>query len=446
MFNKIFCKKIRSLIYFLLLPFYFLLISGCGGGVEVEVVSPRTGEIYESFTEPAKTRLENTYLIAMPVDGRIGRINFEPGDKVEAGQKLLEYDLVPFLEEVEEAKAALAEIESEINVKEDNRLENTAMIEMKTTVDAAAEAVKAADAQVESEKARSDRASKELERKEKLFKQNAISETIYDDAKLDAETTLIELRKQEFYKAAMNAIFVAVKLGPRYVDEYLGKKDLQKEVLKHKLAQAKARLARAEHTLKLTDVISPINGIVLERYERGDKTLAAGHDLLLIGNLDELEVISDVLTGDALKLSAGTKVMLQPSSRFEPIEGKVKRIEPSGFTKLSSLGVEQQRVNVIVSFVGGHNGLGVGYRLLSTFYTGYKNDALIVPRYSVLQGEDQSYYVLKAAGGKIKVQPVKLGLKSDLEIEIVEGLSGDDKIIAKPDTNMKEGMSVKVKS
>ena len=446
MFRKIFYKKIRSVLYFSLLPFYFSLLLGCGGGVEVEVVSPRVGEIHESFTEPAKTRIENTYLIAMPVDGRINRINLEPGDKIVAGQKLVEYDLVPFMEEVEEAKAVLAEIKAEINVKEDNRLENTAMIEMKTTVDAASEAVKASDAQVESEKVRSDRASKELLRKERLFSQKAISETLYDDAKLEAETALIELRKQEFYKAAMNAIFVAVKLGPRYVDEYLGKKDLQKEVLKHKLAQAETRLARAEHTLKLTEVDSPVSGIALERYERGDKFLPAGHDLLLIGNLDELEVIADVLTGDALKLSIGSKVMLKPSNRFDPLEGKVKRIEPSGFTKLSSLGVEQQRVNVIVSFDGGHNGLGVGYRLLATFYTGSSNNAVIVPRYSVLQGEDQSYYVLKLESGKIKIQPVKTGLKSDLEIEIIEGLSKEDRIVAKPDTNMKEGMGVKIKS
>jgi HlyD family secretion protein len=182
---------------------------------------------------------------------------------------------------------------------------------------------------------------------------------------------------------------------------------------------------------------------VLEKYEQGDRTLPAGYDLILLGNLDELEVIADVLTQDALCLSPGSKVSLKPASDTDSIPGIVKRIEPAGFTKLSSLGVEQQRVNVIVSFAGEHKNLGVGYRLMATFITGSKDDALIIPRYSVLQAPDQSFYVLKIVKGRIHKQPTELGLRSDLEMEITDGLSEEDVIILKPDTTMKEGMRVK---
>jgi HlyD family secretion protein len=430
--------------YFMSMFAVVWLLSGCESGPKVEAVSPHRGEIKESFTEPAKTRLEKTYRITMPMSGRIGRIELEPGDRVTSGQQLMQFDLVPLKEAVAEARAAVAELEAKITVTDDDRIENTALIEMNATVDAAAEALNAADAQVKAEQARSDRAAKELGRMEKLAAERTIPQTALDDAQLEAETSLIELRKQEFYRAALNALFVAVKLGPRYVNEYLGREKLERNVTVHQLAQARSRLARAEHQLKLTDIRAPINGVVLEKYEQGDRTLPAGSDLLLLGNLDELEVIADVLTQDALRLSPDSRVRLQAASRIESIPGVVKRIEPAGFTKLSSLGVEQQRVNVIVSFAGEHENLGVGYRLMATFFTGSKDNALIVPRYSVLQAPDQSFYVLKIVNGKIHEQLVELGLRSDLELEVTDGLSEKDVIVAKPDATMKEGMKVKI--
>lgn len=420
------------------------ILSGCGGGVEVEAVSPYRGDIQESFTEPAKTRLEKTYRITMPINGRIERINLEPGDEVTSGEHIVKFDLLPLKEAVAEAQAAVAELEARIAVTDDDRIENTALIEMNATVAASSEALKAGDAQVKAEQARSDRAAKELERKEKLASERTIPQAELDDAKLEAETSLIELRKQQFYRAALNALYVAVKLGPRYVNEYLAREKLERNVTVHQLAQAQSRLARAEHQLKLSDIRSPINGVVLEKYEQGDRTLPAGHDLLLLGNLDELEVIADVLTQDALRLSPGSKVSLKPASGTDSIPGIVKRIEPAGFTKLSSLGVEQQRVNVIVSLTGEHKNLGVGYRLMATFITGSKDNALIIPRYTVLQAPDQSFYVLKIVKGRIHKQPIELGLRSDLEMEVIAGLSPEDAIILKPDTTMKEGMKAKI--
>lgn len=437
-------KKIRRTPFFM---FPLLLIAAgsilsCSGGTEVEVASPYTGKIEEFFTEPAKTRLGNTYLITMPVSGRIGRIDLEPGDTVTKGQQLVEFDVLPLEEEVNEAEARVAELEASLAVIDDNRLEDTAMIEMNVTVKAAEASLKASDKEVEAEQARTNRAAKELERKKKLHQEGTIAQNELDDAELIAETSLIDLRKQQFYRAALNALFVAVKLGPRYVTEYLAREKLERAVTVQQLAQAKSHLARARHQIGLARITSTIDGVVLEKHEQGDSALAAGHPLLLLGNVDELEVIADVLTQDALRLAPGSLVRMEPAARLEPIEGVVKRIEPAGFTRLSSLGVEQQRVNVIVSFRGPHDNLGVGYRLQATFITGSKADALIVPRYSVLQAPDQTYYVLKVVGRKIRKQPVKLGLRSNLTLEITDGLSENDTLVAKPDTTMKEGMRV----
>jgi len=244
----------------------------------------------------------------------------------------------------------------------------------------------------------------------------------------------------------MNAIFIAYQLGPQFINEWLGRKTLEREVLLHQLTQAKARLARAEHELALTDVTSPINGVVLERFDLGDTVLSPGQPLLLLGDLTQLEVVAEVLTQDALRIEPGSKVILKPAAQMNSLSGKVKRIEPAGFTKLSSLGVEQQRVNVIISLDEIPENLGVGYRLQARFITKTRKNTLIVPRFSVLQDQNGSFYVFKLKGDRLIKQTVEIGLRSDLELEIIKGITQQDTIVATPDTTMNQGDKVKTKS
>jgi len=417
---------------------------GCEGRLELDVVKPRKGAIRESFSEPARTRLANVYPIAMPVAGRIERITLEPGDTVKKGQALVKYDLVPFTEAVAEAKGSVGQYEAEITLKNDNRLEETTMHQTRATVVSSEEALKASDEQVAAQQVHAEHMQRAMERVKKSAPFEAASQL--DEAQTKANTANIELKREAFYRAAMKAMHVAVQLGPVFIEKYIQRKSLERDVLVHQLAQAKSKLARAEHDLKLADIRSPIDGVVLERVEQGDRSLSAGQLLLRLGNLDELEVVADVLTQDALRIGVGSEVSLEPAMGLEPAPGKVKRIEPQGFTKQSSLGVEQQRVNVIVELAGKRDGLGVGYRMQARFFTGSKPDALIVPRFSVLQAPDRSFYVFKHVGGKLKKQPVVIGLRSDLELEVTQGLSAEDVIVAAPDTTMKDGMKVSVRA
>jgi len=422
-----------------------ILLAGCGRGAKVGVTKPRIGEIQESFTEPARTRLANKYPITMPVSGRIARIDLEPGDEVKAGTTLVEFDRLPLERAVAEGRAAVAELLARIAVQDDEKVEEIALTGAKSDAEAAAEALKVAIAQIAAGKARLERAQKELARMEKLAKTQTVSQSALDDARLNAETFQSEVRQYESLRDQAKAKLAAAGLGPSSIERQLERKRLGREVLVHQLEQARARLARAEHDLRLADIRSPIDGVVLEKYQEGDSALIAGQPLLLLGNMAELEVIADVLTQDALSLQPGSPVVLEAAAGREPIPGKVDRIEPAGFTKLSSLGVEQQRVNVIVSFAGSHENLGVGYRLQARFITGSKSDALIVPRFSVMQAPDRSFYVFKVVGGKLVRQPVTIGLRGDLDMEVANGLAETDVIVAVPDTKMKEGMKVKIK-
>ncbi len=435
----------KKIMHFLIVACLTTILgSGCRREIEVEVSQPYHGSIEESFTESAKTRLANTYPITMPVTARISRINLEPGDGIVTSQQLAEIDLIPFEQKVIEDKASIAALAAQMAVTDDNSLENSALAELNSTLKAMEELVKAAALQVEAEEARNSHAQKDLERALKLVETHAVSEKEIDNSQLHADTSLIELRKEQFNYAASSALLAATAVGPRAVKEYMDREQLEKRVTEHQLAEAQARLSRAEHELNLASLKSPINGIVLERYQQGDSLLTAGTRLLLLGNLEKLEVIADVLTEDAVQLDLGSLVVFRRASSFQTFTGKVKRIEPAGFTKLSSLGIEQQRVNVIISLNEHPEKLGVGFRLQARFLTGIKNNALIVDRGSIMQHTDRSYYVWKIKNNILLKQTVKLGLKSDLKLEVVDGLTNHDHIVKHPTTMMAEGMRVSV--
>ncbi len=421
------------------------MAAGCGKK-EVQVVTPWVGEIRESFSEPAKTALRRDYTVTMPVSGRIARIALEPNDPVTKGRDLAYFDLVPFERKVAEAGAKVAELQASIAVNEDDRLEQTAFVETRAVIQAAEEALKAGKEEVVAQEARSKRAAKELTRMTELSKSAAIPQSRMDDVVLQAETALIDYKKQEFYLAALKALVVAVNLGPKYVERYLERKKLERQVLVEQLAQAKERLTLARHELGLAKVLAPIDGIVLKRFQQGDTYLTAGSPLLLLGNPDELEVVAEVLSQDALKLSVASPVTLEPATGMKEIPGKVTKVEAAGFTKLSSLGVEQQRVHVHAAIDGSREGLGVGYRVQARFFTGRKEHALVIPRFSVLQAPDRSFYVFKIEQGALKRTPVKLGLRNDLEFEVTQGLTAEDKIVARPDAGMLEGAKVAVRA
>jgi HlyD family secretion protein len=419
------------------------LLAGCGGETEVALIHPRRGVMQESFREPARTRLAHTHRIVMPVAGTISRIELEPGDPVEAGQVLAAYDLVPFQQAVAEAEARVAELEAQITVKEDEVLENTALENVNTTIDAAEEVLRATQAQVEAERARDSRARQELLDSERLAAEGALPENQLLDVRLRADTAAIELRKQEFMEASMATIVVAMRLGPRFIVEYLARKRLERAVVVQQLAQARAQLVSARHELDRARITSPVAGVVLARYEQGAGPLPEGRELLLLGDPEDIEVIADVLTQDAQRLTPGARVELQAAAGLPPFAGRVLRIEPAGFTKLSSLGVEQQRVNVIVGLDERPAQLGVGYRVTARFFTGQADDAVTVPRYSVLQAPDGAHYVLAVQDGALVRRPVTLGLQTDLELQITDGLTATDSIVAAPDAELREGQRVR---
>lgn len=412
------------------------------GGAEIEVVNPVRGEIRESFREPGRTRLENTWTIAAQVPGRIGRITLEPGDRVEAGQVLAEYDRVPLQAAVEEAEARVARLRAQLDLLEDSSVELADLAAAEARVRTSTERIEAYKAQIEAAKARVVRTQKDLARSKNLVEAGALDPQTLDAQEQAAVEAREALKQAQADLEAQASVIESERATAEMIEKRIGRKALERRQILAQLEEAKAQLETARHHLELAQIVAPVDGVVLERYDRGEKPVAQGTPLLLLGNPEEIEVIADVLTEDALKLKIGDEVSLEELSGETLVQGRVKRIEPQGFTKLSSLGVEQQRVNIIVSIQNPPDDLGVGYRLHARFYTGTRPDVLMVPRYTVLQAPDQSYYVFVVEDGELRKQPVEQGLKSDQMIEIVEGLGEESLVVASPDSTLEEGEAV----
>jgi len=198
-------------------------------------------------------------------------------------------------------------------------------------------------------------------------------------------------------------------------------------------------------------VVSPVTGVVLTRHISNQRVLPAGEPLLEIGDMQELEIEVDILSVDAMSVRQGQEVEIySPSHPDLSLKGRVQRVFPQAFTKLSSLGVEQQRVKVVVNFeaneldrlLSSNHTIGAGYRLRVRILTNQRSNTLVVPRSSVFQSTDGSWRLLRIADGVIESVPVKLGLINDEQVEVIEGVEAGQSIVVVPDSSLEPGTRV----
>lgn len=417
-----------------------LFAIACGGGKEVPVVKVRKGTISETFTEPARTRLEIRHRIAMPVTGDVARIELKPGDSVTKGESLFRIDMVPLETAVHEAEANMLQMESQLAILKDNTVEEADLANAVALAEAAAANATAEELSQEDLRLRDERLAKELARLERLSGDSAVAERDLDDARLASGTAHVAVQRGRADLARLRAMAVSSRAQADAIRRRIERKKLEEESLTHQIEQMRARLDRARHDLELARVPSPVDGIVLDRYEIGGGPLNAGTPVMLVGTLEELEIEADVLTQDAYRLVVGAPVEYTVSTGMPALRGTVTRIDPAGFTKYSSLGVEQQRVIVISSLDERPAALGLGFRVLARYTKGSKDAALIVPRSAVLEDPDGSRFVYKSVGGHAQRTTIKLGLRADFEVEVIEGLQEGDTLVLTPDSTTREGM------
>lgn len=358
---------------------------------EVTVTRVVRGPMQASLEEDGRTRVRERFVVSAPVGGRLERVELDAGDCVKANQTVLAR-LYP-------AAAPL--------------LDARTRAELTAAVDSAQALV----AQAEAEKMRADvalaRARTALGRQRELAAAGAIAPDALDAA--DADARVAE-------QAARAADFAALRAA----------RDLK---------LARARLARPGTAAAPVLVTAPVDGAVLRVFHTSEAVVTAGEPLMEIGDPAALEIVADVLSTDAIHVRSGAPVMLDYGNAAHPLKGRVRRVEPSGFMKVSALGVEEQRVNVIVDLVGGNGdapALGDGYRLDLRIVTWAADDAVKVATGALFRVAD-GWAAFVIEDGHARLRAVEIGHRTPIEAEVLSGLSPDDAVILHPPDSIADG-------
>ena len=443
-------KKIKWIIgiVIVVLIIIFIIYSKMQG-IPVHAGKITKGTINEYIEERAVTSLPHLYKITMPLSGRIEPIELTPGTVVKKGQIIAQLDEATLQTIITEADAKVNAIKGQIIINQYNALEITALKEAAKWIKTMENLVKVSEKKVlASEKV----AEYAAEYEQTLVASGqAISRIRDTKAKTEAAVKKVELESANIMQNVYTIIDSIFKLAPVYINEFIHIKNLNDNVLKSQLTEAEAALQEAKLNLERSKIKSPVDGIVLNRYVSDLRFLPAGTLLMELGNLENLQITSNILSEEAVYITAGNSVDIFGAAIGDiPIKGKVIRVNPKGFTKLSSLGVEQQRVHVKIAFdknsldilKKANKKLGDGFRLQVKVITATKDNAIIVPRTALFKGNDGKWKVYLIKENKAKLQNITVGLINDNEAEVVKGLNAGDEVILAPSNTLTDGTRV----
>jgi HlyD family secretion protein len=423
-------------------------------GVPVEAASVKRGPVREYIDEEGKTRLIDTFLITMPYDGRIEPIELVEGTPVTKGQVVARISPIDVDLQIAEAQAIVDRLKASIKENDDVSVETTALQQTVNMVEAVDRTVEAAEARVKSGQAQLDFAEKRLTRIRGLQRSGASTLDELDQAEVSEIDANVQAQRDNLDLRSTQAMRAAMALMPTMVRQYIQRKQLTHAVLDQQLTEAEVNLREVQKNAKLATMESPVDGVVLKREISNERQVAAGTVLLEIGRWEDLEIEADVLSQDVVRVKPGQAVEIHgPTIGPVPAKATVSRVFPAGFTKTSSLGIEQQRVKVIMKFTPEDlarlrktNDIGVHYRVRVRIFTAEDSGGLVIPRSALFRGARNDWRVFVIRDGRAHLQPVKIGLANDLEAQVLGGLREGEQVILAPESNLAESQRVEVLS
>lgn len=361
--------------------------------IAVEVTTVQRGPLQVTADEDGETRAHDRYVVSAPVAGRVSRVELHEGDAVRADQIVAQLWPVPL--SAREREEQLARI-------------------------AAAEAlVREAQERIRHAAADYEQAKRERLRVDRLVRDGFMSPQGAEQARVLETTSANELQAARFRARSAQADAQVARAALLALDA----------------ARGAAPAAIAVH--------SPVEGKVLRIPDKSERVVTAGAPLVVVGDPSQLEVVIDLLSTEAVKVKAGTPVLLEGWGGDRPLRARVRVVEPLAFTKVSALGVEEQRVNVIADFVDPPGPLGDAYRVEARVVLWSGDDVLKVPVSALFRrGETWNVFVLESA--RARRREVEIGHRGALEVEIVKGLSVGEQVVRHPSNDVEDGRRVRV--
>ena len=367
--------------------------------VPVELGTVSRGPLVVTVDEEGMTRVRDRFVVSSPVAGRVLRIELEPGDVVTRGQVVahVRAEAPPLLDERTRAEAR-----------------------------AAIESARAAIGRARAEEQRARGTLAQLQRELTRIRELAQNKVVAPQE--------LEAREAEA-KVAEESVNVAVFAVQAATSE---------------LQRAQARLApsTADAAGRVVSVTSPADGVVLKRVRESESVVPPGDPLIEVGDPHRLEIVADLLSTDAVRVKRGARTIIEQWGGEKQLEARVRRIEPSGFTKISALGVEEQRVNVVLDFVDPATALaalGDAYRVEVRIVIWEAPAVLKVPTGALFR-EGEKWAVYTVENGRAHRVIVELGHQTGQEAEVLSGVSESVRVILHPGDTVKDGARVRERS
>ncbi len=427
--------------------------------IVVDAAEVKRSDIEVTIDEEGETRIRKRYLVSAPVEGRLARIDLDEGDRVIKGQIIAQIDPLPLKSDIREAQARLRQWQAEKAGVETQRPKQEAIAEAEARITAALAKQKEAFAKVARAKAELEQAERDRERNQKLHSDGVISRQEKERAELAEVTKIrsleVEARIADSAVAEVNAAkkALAVLRAEQQDPDYL------LDVYDARIASVEAELAKLTDDAKRTDITSPIDGYVFRVNLESSKYVEAGTELLELGNPQDLEIVVDLLSSDAVKVKPGATMFLEHWGGTSTLKAKVRYVEPSAFTKVSALGVEEQRVNVIADLVDSKTPFNIlesgtlrdGYRVETKTVIWSGKDVLVIPLSALFRCEPNNnremsdiWCTFVVENDRAQKRQIQVSQRNNFEAVIENGLQTQEIVILHPTEQIKSGTKVKI--
>lgn len=413
-----------------------------GQNVAVEMTEVTRELVYEYIAEDAKTRLDDEYIIDMPIAGTVERMGLEIGDWVEAGQTIATIDTFTLEQEILQIEASIAKtqaFESGVDIEkpkdEDIKSARLKVQEMRDSLRIAAKNYDVLEINVR-------KAKQALDRANGLLKAGATSESLYDDAKLAHEGIVEDLKRAQLEQGVAGMALEQAEIALQRLTGSVDDNEYMRDSYEAEIDGLNARLATLREDMKKAKITSPVSGPVLEKFVEDQRVLMAGEPLVKIGDMSSIEIECDVLSEEIAPMRVGNKVEIKGKALGrDPIFGVVDRIYPSGFMKISSLGVEQQRVRTIIAFDNTNVKMRPGTSVDVRIITAESENTLAIPDRALFR-DSGNWAVYAVDGGNAKLTQVEVGLRNDDWAEIKSGVEEGQLVVSELKNALVDGIGV----
>lgn len=394
-------KVTKKQIFIPLIAVFIILLVVWGflpSPIPVNVDQARVDLLEVTIEDEGRTQVADRYTVSSPVTGYCLRIQYEVGDTVTANQELFQVQPVPDLISARQREVAQAQLRAA-----ESRLELT-----RENLNLAGEEKRMADL--------------ELERIQTIFDEGIGSEQGLDNARLTARRAAAQMASSEF----------SLNIAGHEVEA----------------AESALRSFQASGGQEQVAIGAPVNGRLLKIHQESEGTVQAGTPIMEIGDPSSLEIKVDLLSTDVVRVRAGTPVRIKRWGSDTVLDGIVRVVEPSGYTRVSALGVEEQRVPVIVDILSPRQqwqALGDGYRVVVEFMIWQGDNVLQVPSSSLFRtGEEWGLFSVDE--GAARFRKVEVGYQSGLNTQIIDGLAAGETVLTHPDERIEDGVRVEIRN